>query len=366
MLSISLFLSCVLLLIVVAVVLCAHQPVLQTFAWCTAFVLLPVMVFLVLPALFWHSLSLIASVLVWQSLHLRKATFIPLALLVTCAVYGVIGWSKYQEVVRLQERNPRESLEARLPLPKPVSRPETLLPRTNANLKGLETWLDEEHPEYVPYYRDRSRHLQALHENTVDVFMNSPGFGMGRMTYVSQSAVEQGLRNDPPIPNPGDPPTLLSPGEWEQNIAPTEQASLGSMHSASLRDFIHPGGFGYVKDRSYVLGFQSHRFSQVPEVKNWKVHTVELVGLLFHDEPVAYVSKHLPRMDELRKAPTRKLDSFEVAGLTELRKGEDTFIAGQQRELRMLGAVRAVQQCAKCHGSERGDLLGAFSYTLRR
>ncbi len=31
----------------------------------------------------------------------------------------------------------------------------------------------------------------------------------------------------------------------------------------------------------------------------------------------------------------------------------------------MLGAVRSAKQCVKCHGGSRGDLLGAFSYTLR-
>jgi hypothetical protein len=31
----------------------------------------------------------------------------------------------------------------------------------------------------------------------------------------------------------------------------------------------------------------------------------------------------------------------------------------------MLGAIRATKTCQKCHDAEIGDLLGAFSYTLR-
>ena len=33
--------------------------------------------------------------------------------------------------------------------------------------------------------------------------------------------------------------------------------------------------------------------------------------------------------------------------------------------LRMLGAIRAANQCVACHAAERGQLLGAFSYTLQ-
>jgi len=32
----------------------------------------------------------------------------------------------------------------------------------------------------------------------------------------------------------------------------------------------------------------------------------------------------------------------------------------------MLGATYGAKQCVACHGGERGDLLGVFSYTLQR
>jgi hypothetical protein len=49
-----------------------------------------------------------------------------------------------------------------------------------------------------------------------------------------------------------------------------------------------------------------------------------------------------------------------------LRQGEDLFISRDGGGLRMLGAVYSLKQCVACHGGERGDLLGAFSYTLER
>lgn len=132
-------------------------------------------------------------------------------------------------------------------------------------------------------------------------------------------------------------------------------------------DFVNPDGFGFIKDRRRVAGFQAHQFSQVPgPAERWAVQTVDLMGLLLHDEPVAYVSARLPRMEELREAPTRSLDGFEAAGLEELRRGEDLVVGGTPTGMRMLGAIRSAKQCVQCHGSERGDLLGAFSYTLQR
>src|SRR5258708_39906209 len=97
----------------------------------------------------------------------------------------------------------------------------------------------------------------------------------------------------------------------------------------------------------------------------WIVQDLELVSLLKHDEPVAYVSKNLPRMDELREAKTRPLDAFERDALEVLRRGEDLKVQNASREIRMLGSIRAVKQCLQCHEVERGDLLGAFSYRLR-
>ena len=73
------------------------------------------------------------------------------------------------------------------------------------------------------------------------------------------------------------------------------------MHDAGTLDFVNPVGFGFMKDRRHVAGFQSHAFSEVPDsTPRWCVERLDLIGLLLHPEPVAYVSDKLPAMDELR------------------------------------------------------------------
>jgi hypothetical protein len=94
------------------------------------------------------------------------------------------------------------------------------------------------------------------------------------------------------------------------------------------------------------------------------VRTLDLVGLLLHDEPRVYISEELPRMDKLRGAPTRPLDAFERQALRTIEDGDDLVAVRDGPVVRMLGAIRSTKQCLTCHGGERGDLLGAFSYTL--
>jgi hypothetical protein len=139
------------------------------------------------------------------------------------------------------------------------------------------------------------------------------------------------------------------------------------MHEENLLDFVYPKGFGFIKDRRHVAGFAAHQFGQVPApADSWTVRNIDLVSLLLHHEPVAYITDHLPRMDELRNAPIRPLDELETAGLASLRQGEELVVRETVDAMRMLGALRSLKQCVRCHGGERGDLLGAFSYTLRR
>jgi len=79
---------------------------------------------------------------------------------------------------------------------------------------------------------------------------------------------------------------------------------------------------------------------------------------------VAYVSKNLPQMDELRAAPTRPLDPFEQQSINRLRADEDVMIDETPARIRMIGSLRASKTCLECHSVRRGDLLGALTYEL--
>src|SRR5262249_38893127 len=117
-------------------------------------------------------------------------------------------------------------------------------------------------------------------------------------------------------------------------------------HKGGMSDFLYPRGFGYVKDRAHVAGFKSHGFRSDPypawrsENWRWRVHHIQLVGILSHEQPVVYLTDKLPSMEEIRQGKTRTLDVFEEAALSALREGEDLFIASKGETVRMLGALR--------------------------
>ena len=59
------------------------------------------------------------------------------------------------------------------------------------------------------------------------------------------------------------PTPPLSPGDVGP-VPPGEQ-TLRDLHEDSILDFVNPKGFGFIKDREHVKGFQAHHFHAMPE-----------------------------------------------------------------------------------------------------
>jgi hypothetical protein len=252
--------------------------------------------------------------------------------------------------------------------------------------------------------KQRAAAFQNLHEESVKHFVNAEGFGMERMIAFIPKYLE--VPEAPPIKlartesfsesEAGDPVKLPPDAKGANPLRLPALDGLTGFHADSERSFVNLPGFAFVsrdgRDRKAPLqfGFRPHQFRHVPDVtgsplsrfgfgrpvgekpaksaakEKWLVQRIELVSLLKHKEPVAYVSAHLPRMDELRKAPTRPLDGFEMTGLKSLRDGETLVSDASVNRIYLLGAVRAATMCLDCHQVPRGTLLGAFSYELWR
>jgi hypothetical protein len=366
MLYISLLASAALLIAANWAVRSRRHPVGGTLLLCAGFTALPVLTMCFLPAVLLQAFGLVFALMVSGIPRRSPRVFGSLSGAATLAAYGVVGWyvwAEQREYASLREDFPYESMEERVPPPKAFSRPADLPAVCSQHLDRLEVRLTGEQDDF------HAGMLRRLHEQTVNDFVNNPGFGVARMPpRPSRQWLNEELRKpEPPIRQPGSPlPIDASPGQLEASPPPGEEGPLRDLHEDSVLDFVYPRGFGYVKDRRHVAGFRPHQFWQVPEAMRWRVRTIDLVSLLLHYPPVAYVSANLPRMDELRQAPTRPLDVFESAGLARLGAGEGLFIHATDRGVRMLGALRATRQCLACHGCERGDLLGAFSYTLQQ
>jgi hypothetical protein len=221
--------------------------------------------------------------------------------------------------------------------------------------------------------------LKSIHSSTIEQFVQAPGFGVARMTSVSDFA----FRNwrQPALPLPGTTkalavsPTSISAGDAALSTVRVTgprnplQNRLWDVHAIGLRDFFDPEDLGWTIDRDHVAGFIPHRFSRnfsfdlrIDQL-TWELRRLELVSLLRFGRPVAYATNaKLPQMDELQSTPTRELDAFEVSALESLVKGEELTYAQRGQSVQALGALRARKTCLKCHEVKHGALLGAFSY----
>ncbi len=221
----------------------------------------------------------------------------------------------------------------------------------------------------------RAHQLRALHERTSDAFALAVGFGPVRMTRLRPGVIRVPDVKPVPLPRAGDEYSPdAPPAEVPDALAAIELPEppaidhLQEMHDGGLNDLFASERMGYVRDREHVAGFQSHAFSQVPRLpfSEWHVVRLDLIGVLSHDQPVAYVTEELPRMEELKRIPMRELDAFEQAALARLRTDEDVVTdEGRPGVMRMVGSLRAASDCLECHAVRRGQLLGALSYELR-
>jgi hypothetical protein len=281
--------------------------------------------------------------------------FLIASVVVAALPLGLTGWLlslEYEKFAELRTEYPFESLEGRIP-PQPARHAE-LTGESEQRLAHQEDLLDSRVATY------RRTQLKRVHENHIELFINRPGFGWERMSEIPH-------RGDIRTRDRKEYISYENPAESEWALNAHKGKDLFALHQAGLFDFVNPSGFGFIKDREHVAGFQSHQFYRelYRPVLGHEVQSIELIGLLLHEKPAVYVSDELPRMDRLRQAPTRPLNEFEASALDKLRKGEDLVVEPSSSKSRMVGSLRNAKQCMECHGGHRGDLLGAFSYKLR-
>lgn len=306
------------------------------------------------------------AVAYWYVFKWRRTTllaFLMVAALVIHTIPAYVAYSSARSHHDLAAKYPFESMANRVPQPKRTGHePVKLSESARANMARFEEFVDIEVES--PEVQNRVHLLRQLHEDGVDTFVRSAGFGVLRMRRATDENLKSYFTAEKEIPQSGLP-FLSNATEAELEKGPSLiPDSLHSMHKSGVIDFINLRGFGLVQSREKVAGFREHRISMLPSAGEVKVRAVELVGLLINEEPVVYISDKLPNMATARTAPKRALNAFESAGLEKLRDGEDLFVRETKEGTRMLGAIRSVEQCVKCHGGERGDLLGAFSYSL--
>lgn len=369
MLFAALALSIILLVAANVVVQRTERPLLWVLVAGLAVTIVPQFLLFFFPPVMLLAALLVGAVAVWIYYFDREPrAYLPLSLAAAAIAFTVCGLRAGYTVLSLRSEFPYVSMDERLPKRAPKEAPE--LSTTSAERLAVMERDVEHRGGGRPEERQRLEELAQLREHPVKVFRSRPAFGVSWLSQLSESTLRDGLREDPPKAQPGRRvPLSWSAATLQRPLDDAERhcASLANMHRDVVVDFVNPPGFGYFHDRGHVAGFQEHRLSKIPDAPDpWVLQTVELVGLVRPEKPAVYVSDRLPRMDLLRQAETRGLDEFEVLGLNALQEGEDLFVRQAIDGRRALGAIRNGRQCQSCHEDNRGQLLGAFSYTFVR
>ena len=285
----------------------------------------------------------------------------------------VAGWKAITEEKREQLRKdyPFQSVADRLPRKQAAL---GRLPDRSSSSTLEQAWSELE--QWEGSLRDglRPQALELVHSDSVKKFASRPGFGAYRMR-------NWPLPEDLPFKDEGPVARSrmfldLNEDDYTPPGASTiVQPNFQSAHYQSLNEFLDPAALGYVRSRDQVAGFHPHEFRRLPfstqehqdrKRARWELLELRLVSLLLHETPVVYLSEKLPSMTKAKQLPTRPLDDFEKEALPALERGETLTASRNGDNLRVLGAIRAAKQCLKCHEVKRGDLLGAFTYTLHR
>lgn len=294
------------------------------------------------------------------------------ALLVNFAWATWIGVSSLLEIQTLRRKYPIESLAERLAYEsQPASRVNSAEMAPTESEFDPDVWQRMKDLRYSERGNVRRSSLNTLHEAYRDDFVVAQGFGLVRMLRPREKYIA--LPDYQPILLP----RALSHSERFSKTTIADARELVENHFLGLQDFLEVERMGSIQDRQHVAGFQSHGFTKMPSfaIKSagaanpkpvsesvWELSQLQLISLLKHEEPAAYVSPNLPQLDALQNVRTRPLNLFEQTALQRLRRQTDVVIDDGDKKIKMFGSLRATEQCLKCHSVRVGDLLGAFSY----
>jgi hypothetical protein len=347
--------------------------------------LYPEMCLAKLPTFMLHAALVVVAASVCGILAARRSVFVISSLLATLVSYGLGTYFAVEHVrnsadicpfesleERLSYESRRDELPRRLGLHSSADKAQTFDADRLVDLElAVENHQEGEYFEAASSFDEyRTQAIHRLHEDQVARFIQSPSFGVGRMSseeYLARTGEKEVTIPMSSLAGAYSPTVRLAGVPYRE---PTQELSWWS-HRESVADFLNSVRFGYTKDRRHAAGFQPHQFSRgyaFPKTEQapprYQLRRLELVSLLKYDQPGVYVTENLPRMDLLRDAQVRPLDNFERDNLRRLWLGDDLAIDCQDGRLRVLGAIRAGKQCLSCHDAQRGDLLGAFSYHL--
>jgi hypothetical protein len=154
---------------------------------------------------------------------------------------------------------------------------------------------------------------------------------------------------------------VLAEGKGESAPAKTEWKNFDEMQAFYVKSFVESDNFGERR----MPALETHLPVTIAG-KTYLVQKVQLVSLLKNDPPKVYDNTYgNPARKELKDTKLRDMTEFEKKALADIKKGKAVVSDTAGKTPVVMGALRAQESCIECHkGTEKGALMGAFTYTL--
>src|SRR5262245_3616853 len=156
---------------------------------------------------------------------------------------------------------------------------------------------------------------------------------------------------------------VLTGAQKTVTTGPQLWSSDFALHAYFVDRFLESPGNGIGRVYQPPMALTDSMRLRITSRETYKLDSFDLVGVGKHPEPVAFLGRTHQRVAMLRQ--TRTLTPFETRALAELASGEDVAVQKDETGGRaIVGALRAKEDCLRCHGGKTGDVLGALSYRL--
>jgi hypothetical protein len=167
-------------------------------------------------------------------------------------------------------------------------------------------------------------------------------------------------------------------------LYPESVPSMAEVHGKAVAWFVSRPGMGLA--RVVPPEFYQPLSAEIVSIhgEKYRVKEMQLLGILKHDPPVAYLigerflmSPHQfgegfmpkPTEEAFKDHPSRPLTPTEQKAISAMKSDSRKDIVpleSTSNSTRIVGSIRAMTSCLECHDVQKDDLLGAFSYTLER
>jgi hypothetical protein len=169
-----------------------------------------------------------------------------------------------------------------------------------------------------------------------------------------------------PLESPMSRNTLQTATEVLTRLRPlltnVQWSAAYDLHAYFVDRFLESEGNGLSRVFQEPMALRDSMRLRITSRNTYKLDSLDLIGVGKHPDPVAFLGRG--HRTTLIQRLTRPLTPFEERAIAELKAGEDVAVETDHTGRVVVGALRAQEDCLKCHGGKTGDVLGALSYRL--